>query len=300
MKNKFLSKTVMWDFSLLLVAMIWGGGFVVTKNALDAITPLYFLSIRFTIAGVAMLAIFYKHIRQASLQDIKNGCIVGIFLAFGFISQTIGAQYTTPAKSSFITGLNVVLVPFVLIAIVRKFPGKKAVITAVIAFLGLSLLSLNETLTIGYGDFLTLICAVFYACHVVSVGYFANKSNTLVLATVQVVFTAIACTILALFLEPVPSVLGAGVWSGIFYTAFLGTLAAFVIQNLAQKNTPSTHAAIILCLESVFGALASALFWHEIMTFKMILGCIMIFAAILVNEVDFKALLGSKKNSEAA
>lgn len=294
MKEKVFSKTLLWDFSLLLVAMVWGGGFVVTKNALDVITPLYFLAFRFMIAGLIMAVVFLPKLRKASKQDIINSCIIGVFLSLGFITQTFGAHLTTPAKSSFITGLNVVLVPFIMILLTKKFPGRKAVITALIAFLGLSLISVNEQLTIGAGDFLTFLCAIFYACHIVSIGYFANKTDAYVMATVQVIFAGVVCTIAALFFEPVPVLSGFGIWSGILYSALFSTLAAFLIQNLAQRNTPSTHAAIILCLESVFGALASVLFWHEIMTMKMIVGCIMIFAAIIVNEVDFSALIKRK------
>lgn len=296
MKEKILSKTLLWDFSLLVVAMVWGGGFVVTKNALDIVTPLYFLAVRFSVAGILMALIFFKKLSKVSWQDIKRSSIVGVFLALGFITQTLGANLTTPAKSSFITGLNVVLVPFIMILFTKKFPGRKAVITAIIAFFGLSLISVNGRMVIGTGDFLTFLCAIFYACHIVSIGYYANKVDTYVLATIQVLFTGVVCSILAVFLEPVPVLLGIGIWSGILYSALLSTLAAFLIQNLAQRNTPSTHAAIILCLESVFGALASVLFWHEILTARMVFGCIMIFAAIIVNEVDFTMLFAFRKN----
>lgn len=295
MKEKIVSKTLLWDLSLLFVAMVWGGGFVITKNALEVITPLYFLAIRFMIAGVLMAIIFLPKLRKASWKDIKNSCIVGVFLSLGFITQTFGASLTTPAKSSFITGLNVVLVPFIMIMFTKRFPGRKAVITAIIAFLGLSLISVNEQLIIGAGDFLTFLCAIFYACHIVSIGFFANKTDAIVLATIQVMFAGVVCSILAIVFEPTPVISGVGIWSGLLYSALLSTLAAFLIQNLAQRNTPSTHAAIILCLESVFGALASVLFWHELMTAKMVIGCLMIFAAIIVNEVDFAALFNKNK-----
>ncbi|MDF2891967.1 MAG: family transporter [Clostridia bacterium] len=297
MKEKVVSKTLLWDLSLLLVAMVWGGGFVVTKNALEVITPLYFLSIRFMIAGIIMAIIFFPKLKKASWQDIKNSCIVGIFLSLGFITQTFGANLTTPAKSSFITGLNVVLVPFIMILFTKKFPGRKAVITAIVAFMGLSLISVNEQLTIGAGDFLTFLCAIFYACHIVSIGFYANKTDAIVLATIQVLFAGVVCSLLAIPFEPVPVLSGISIWSGILYSALLSTLAAFLIQNLAQRNTPSTHAAIILCLESVFGAIASVLFWNESMTLKMIIGCLLIFAAIIINEVDFSALLDKSKDS---
>lgn len=290
MKTKILSRSFLWDLSLLLVAMIWGVGFVVTKNALAVMTPLYFLSIRFVISGLLMLIIFLPRIRRASWQDIKNSCIVGAFLSLGFITQTFGAHLTTPAKSGFITGLNVVIVPFVMIIFTKKLPSRKAVIMAIIAFLGLSLISVNENIMIGAGDLLTFLCAIFYAFHLVSIGHFASKLDPFVLATIQVMFTGAVCSLLAIIFEPVPVLSGVGIWSGILYSALLSTIAALLIQNLAQRNTPSTHAAIILCLESVFGALASVLFWHEIMTLRMVIGCFMIFAAIIINEVDFTGI----------
>jgi drug/metabolite transporter (DMT)-like permease len=296
LKEKVVSKTLLWDLSLLFVAMVWGGGFVVTKNALEVITPLYFLSVRFMIAGIIMAVIFFPRLRKASWVDVKNSCIVGIFLSLGFITQTFGAHLTTPAKSSFITGLNVVLVPFIMILFTKKFPGRKAVITAIIAFFGLSLISVNEQMIIGAGDFLTFLCAIFYACHIVSIGFFANKTDAIVLATIQVLFAGVVCSLLAITFEPVPVLSGVSIWSGILYSALLSTLAAFLIQNLAQRNTPSTHTAIILCLESVFGALASVLFWQESMTIKMVVGCLLIFAAIIINEVDFKTLLSKSNN----
>lgn len=298
MKEKILSKTLLWDLSLLLVAMVWGGGFVVTKNALDVMTPLYFLAVRFMIAGLLMVAIFLPRLRKASWKDIRNSCIVGIFLSLGFITQTFGAHLTTPAKSSFITGLNVVLVPFIMILFTKKFPGKKAFVVAAIAFLGLSLISVNEQLSIGAGDFLTFLCAIFYACHIVSIGFYANKVDTFVLATVQVLFTGIVCSLLAVLVEGITPITGISIWSGILYSALLSTLGALLIQNLAQRNTPSTHAAIILCLESVFGALASVIFWHESMTVKMVIGCIMIFTAIIINEVDLTKLWRKQISSD--
>lgn len=299
MNKNFFSRTLLWDASLLLVAMIWGYGFVITKNALDVITPLYFLAIRFIAAGIIMFIIFNKQIRNAEKKDFKNGCIIGVFLALAFITQTFGAKFTTPAKSSFITGLNVVLVPFILIFVTKKLPAKKAVFTALLAFGGLSLLSLNGSLSISTGDFLTFLCAIFYACHIVSVGHFAGSSDALVIASVQILFTGVVCGILALFFEPFPSIVGTATWMGIVYCTFLSTILAFLVQNVAQRNTPSSHAAIILCLESVFGAICSAIFWHEVLTVRMIIGCTLIFVAILINEVDFRSIIKGRASKTA-
>jgi len=294
MKKGRFSNTLFWDLGLLLVTIVWGGGFVVTKNVLDVMKPITFIAIRFSVASIPMIFLFYKKLRKASKEDVKNGCILGVLLFLGFLAQTVGAAYTTPAKTSFITGLNVVLVPFAAIILTKKFPQFKAVVTAFIALGGIALLSLNETLTISYGDFLTVLCAIAYALHIVAISYYARKTDPLVLASIQIFFTAIASIVFALIFEPMPSTLSMGSWIGIFYTAILGTVGAFIIQNMAQKHTPPTHTAVILSMEAVFGALASAIFWHEALTLRAIIGCVLIFAAIIANEVDFKQAFSKK------
>ena len=298
-KKGIFSKTILWDLSLLMVALVWGGGFVITKVSVNVMPPMAFLGYKFTVAGIVMFIVFWKYIKKAKKKDFINGSIIGVFLTIAYITQTIGIMYTTPAKNSFITGLNVVIVPFLVWMIYRKSPGKKAYISAIIAFFGMGLLSLNfsEALWLSYGDVMTLLCAVFFAAHITSVGFFANKTDALVVASIQILFTGIVCLAISLVLEVQPNVMSwsPGIWMGMFYSTFLSTLAAFLIQNLAQKNTPSSHAAIILSLEAVFGALASAVFYGEILSLKMIIGCVLIFSAILANEVDFKALLNNKK-----
>ncbi len=296
--TKAVSKTLLWDLSLLIVALIWGGGFVITKLCINVMPPLAFLGYRFLLAGIVMVIIFWKSIKKIKLQDLINGSIVGSFLTMGFITQTIGIVYTTPAKNSFITGLNVVIVPFLIWFLYKRSPGKKAYISAFIAFTGMGLLSLNlnERFLLGFGDFMTLICAVFYAFHITSVGYFAKKTDAIVISTIQIMFTGIVCMLLSLIFEVQPNITtwSSGIWVGMIYIVLLSTLAAFLVQNIAQRKTPASHAAIILCLESVFGALASALFYGEILTLKMIVGCALIFTAILANEIDYKAIFSKK------
>jgi len=297
-KKSAFSKTILWDLSLLCVALIWGGGFVITKVCVNIMPPMAFLGYKFTAAGIIMFLIFRKNIMKAKAKDFLNGSIIGVFLAIAFITQTIGIMSTTPAKSSFITGLNVVIVPFLVWMIYKRSPGKKAYISAVVAFLGMGLLSLNfsEAMWLSFGDFMTLLCAIFFAAHITSVGFFANKTDALVIAATQVLFTGIVCMIASLLFEVQPDVTtwSPSIWVGMIYSVFLSTLAAFLIQNVAQTKTPSSHAAIILCLESVFGAMASAIFYGEILSMKMIIGCVLIFGAILANEVDFKALMDKK------
>lgn len=158
MENK---KSLYADLSLLFVAIIWGSGFVVTKNTLNHITPYYLLAYRFMISFLLMALVFFKRLRKAKLEDLKAGLLIGIFLFGGFATQTVGLNYTTAGKQAFITASNVVMVPFIYWGISKKKPDIYDVVAAVLCFTGIGILSFESGLRMGYGEFLTFICAIF-------------------------------------------------------------------------------------------------------------------------------------------
>lgn len=281
-KNK--KKGLIADISMLFVALFWGGGFVVVKDALDHMTPLYIMAIRFTFAALIMSIIFWKNLRKITKEDLKAGAIIGLFLYLGFTTQTIGLKYTTAGSQAFLTGTNVVIVPFLAWALSKKHPGWHALIGAFLCFIGIGLLTLREGLSINYGDILTLVCAVFYAGHITSVGYFAEKRDPIALTVIQIAVTAVLFIASAAIFEPVPTALNKNVAIGIGYLSIFCTVLAFLIQNIAQKYTSSSHAAIILCQESLFGALLSVMILKEVFTIQMVFGSILIFVAILITE----------------
>lgn len=290
-------KSLYADLSLLLVAIIWGSGFVVTKNALDHMGPYYLLALRFSFATILFTLVFFKRIKNANIKDIKSGIIVGIFLFGGFATQTVGLNYTTAGKQAFITATNVVMVPFIYWALSKKRPDNYDILGAVLCFLGIGILSLDGGTTINYGDFLTLICAVFFALHISSVGYFAKDSDALVLTVVQFATAAVLSIICLLIFEPGPIKMHQETIFPILYLGILGTLIAFLIQNVAQKYTTSTHTAIILSLESVFGSLLSLIFLKEPFTFRFLIGCIAILMAVIISETKLNFLKPHKNIS---
>ncbi len=172
-----IKKPVYADLSLLIVAMIWGGsGFVVTKNALDHVLPYYLLSFRFMISFFLMALVFFKRLKNINLEDFKAGFIIGIFLFLGFATQTVGLNYTTAGKQAFITATNVVMVPFIYWGISKKRPDKYEIIAAILCFIGIGILSFESGLKMGYGgEFLTFLCAIFFAIHISAIGYFAKS-----------------------------------------------------------------------------------------------------------------------------
>lgn len=301
-ENNTYSKTrsIYADLSLLLVAILWGGGFIAVKNALDNITPLYITALRFGLATVLMALIFMKKIVKIKKKDLLLGSIIGIFLFGGFTTQTIGLQYTTAGKQAFLTGTYVVMVPFFLWGISKKRPDWFSIISAFLCLVGIGLLTLENGLSMGFGDSLTLICAAFFAAHIVSVEYFAKQSDPIILTIVQLGFVAVASIVSALIFEPMPTAAAFNndVFFAIGYLVVFSTTVAFVIQNVAQKYTLSTHTAIILCLESVFGSILSVLMLGEKFTFNMVLGCLTIFLAIIISETKLKFLNFNKNAAQ--
>lgn len=290
-------KSLYADLSLLLVAIIWGSGFVVTKNALDHIGPYYLLALRFTLATILFSLVFFKKIKNANMKDIKSGIIVGAFLFGGFATQTVGLNYTTAGKQAFITATNVVMVPFIYWALSKKKPDNYDILGAVLCFVGIGILSLEGGTTINYGDFLTFICAIFFALHISSVGYFAKDSDALVLTVVQFATAAVLSIICLLIFEPGPVRVHQEAIYPILHLGVLGTLVAFLIQNVAQKYTTSTHTAIILSLESVFGSLLALIFLKEPFTYRFLIGCFSILMAVIISETKLNFLKPHKSIS---
>lgn len=290
MKNK---SSIYADISLLIVALIWGSGFVVTKNTLNHITPFYLLVFRFMISFILMGMVFFKKFKQATFKDWKAGFLIGIFLFGGFATQTVGLNYTTAGKQAFITGSNVVMVPFIYWAISKKRPDIYETIAVFLCFTGIGILSLEGdiyNLRFGYGEFLTFICAILYAFHIATIGYYAKKHDPIILSIIQILVAGIFSIIFALLFEPKPVDMAQEAIISILYLAVFSTLIAFSVQNVAQKYTSSTHTAIILSMEAVFGGIMSLIFLKEPFTIKFAIGCLAILISILTTETKWKFL----------
>ena len=287
------------DLGLLLVALLCGAGFLFTKRGLDYITPLWMMSMRFVGATIIMSIVFYKNFRKISKSDLKAGLIIGIFLYIAFATQTIGLQYTSISNQAFLTATNVVFVPFLVWVVYKKAPDKFAFIGAALATVGIGLITLKEGLHLNVGDMWTLACAVFFAGHIVSIGFFAKDKDPIALTIVQFAVAAVLSLVSALMMEPLPAKIGSEAMLSVGYMVLASTLLAFLLQNICQKYTPSTHASLILSLESVFGTLVAVIFEGEMFNLQMAFGCITVFAAILLIETRFEFLgFGKKESSE--
>lgn len=277
-------KTVLADISLIMAALFWGLGFVAMKDALDSYPTFWLLVLRFGSGALLMSVVFHRRLSRLSRSDLKAGAVIGVFLFLGFSTQTLGLNYTTPGKQAFLTATYVVIVPFLSWAFRKRFPGVLPLFASFLCVAGMALLTLQDTVSLGTGDTLTLLCALFFACHILAIEHFAAQKDPVVLAVIQIFMVGFLSLPFALFFEIWPDFNGGTGLGSIAFTVFFCTIFAFLIQNMAQKFTPSTHAAILLSMESVFGALAGIYFMGEVFTGRMATGCALIFIAVLLTE----------------
>lgn len=276
---------------LILVTVIWGGGFVASDMALESMKPFQIMMVRFLLASVLMGVISRGQQKsEEKLKDragaIKAGVLMGVTLFMGFAFQIIGLQYTTPSKNAFLTALNVVIVPFIAFVILKKKIGAKGIIGAVMSVLGVALLSLNGDFTVSLGDGLTLLCAVGFAFQIFFTSEFVKKYPASVLNTVQM-FTAFVLSAISLMIfgENDFHVTTQG-WLSVLYLGVVSTTICYLLQTACQKYIDETKAAIILSMESVFGTIFSIMILHEVVTVRMIIGCAVILAAVIISNMS--------------
>ncbi|MDM8534482.1 DMT family transporter [Clostridiaceae bacterium HSG29] len=286
MKNK--NRMYLADFSLLIVAMLWGGTYVVVKNAFNSINLPLLLTFRFVIASTLMYLLFNKKIGKITLNDLKKGSVVGVILFLGFLFINYGLMYTEASKQGFLVASYVVIVPLLYWILYRKRPETKFFIGSILTIYGIGLITLENGFTISFGDSLTLISAIFFAMHIISIEYYAKNMNIYKLAFLQFFVCAILSVILVVFTKQLYFDFPSSTWYSIIYLSVIATLFCFSTQTIAQKYTNSSHASIIMSLESVFAAILGIVFLNEVLTPPMIFGGFLIMCAVLIIELDIK------------
>ena len=286
-KIKFLAGA-----GMLSTAAIWGIAFVVVKNSLDTVPPTYMLAFRFTIAAVLLAAICHKKLQGLTKDTIRAGAVLGFWLFFSYLVQTIGCQYTTAGKNAFLTSAYVVIVPFLCWLLDKKKPDGFCAAAAVLALTGIGLLSLQGDLSVNRGDVLTLICAIGFALHMFYIDRYTEKWDPVTLTVLQLSFAALFSWLLSPILDGGfpegafrPDIVGSMLYLGIF-----STMIGFLLQNVCQKYTAPSTASLLLSTESVFGVLSSVLLLGERMTPRMLAGCGLLFIAVLLSETKLSFL----------
>jgi len=296
--NTLQKKTkILASAGLLGTAVIWGFAFVVVKNSLDAVSPIYMLAFRFSIATIVLAAIFAKRLKNLNRTLIREGLVLGTLLFISYLVQTNGCRYTTAGKNAFLTTVYVVLVPFLHWVINRKKPNGYCIIAAFMAITGIGFLSLQGDLSVNIGDALSLACGLGFALHMIYIDRFTNHHDPVLLAILQLFFAAIFSWITALlggsgFPQAAfsPSVVIAMLYLGVFSSAL-----GFLLQTVGQKYTSPSTTSLLLSFEAVFGVVFSIIFLKEQLTGRMVAGCTLIFSAIIIAETQLDFLPMKKK-----
>ncbi len=282
--------TFVYKFLIVVATIIWGFSFVVMKDIVEVLPPAWLLGIRFLMAGAILLAVLWKHVRRMFTRDaLAAGIVLGALDFAAFWSQTVGLQHTTPGINAFLTATYCVIVPFLWWIIARKRPTVFNIGAAVLAVIGIWLVSVtssDNSLSMGYGETMTLLCALLFGLHMVYVSKFSRKNDVLVLTVIQFFTEGTLGCVFGAATETLPalSAITPSIVASMVFLAVFASVIAFGIQNVALAYIPPAQGALLLSLESVFGVVFSVLLYGEVVTGRLLLGFALIFAAIVISE----------------
>ena len=287
------------EIYLLLAAVIWGSAFIFQKMGMDYIGPFTFSFFRFTLGSLALLPVIFivgkvngskqtadrKQITPFRDRQLMTGallCGLANFVAGSL--QQVGIVFTTAGKAGFITSMDIVIVPVILLFMKKKVPFLTWLGIAIAAF-GLYLLCITDGFSIQLGDGLVMACAVAYSFQILLIDYYSERVDVLKLSFMQFFLAGIMSLVPALLFEEIAfqAVIDCGV--PILYTAVLEVSIAFTLQIAGQKHTPPAVATVIMSLEAFFSAVCGTLFLGETMSGREITGCVLMMAAFIIAQI---------------
>lgn len=272
--------------AILATTAVWGSTFFLIRDLVKVLPTLDFLAVRFTIAAVVMVGLFWRQLRALGRREWVIGLVIGVLYAAGQILQTFGLEHTSATMSGFVTGLYVVITPFLAAVVFRERLGVATWAAVALALAGLGTLAFRGTdgLAFGPGEWLTLASAVMYAAHIASLGRYATPQTASGLAVVQMIVIAVVTTGAAvpdgLVLPPTPAD-----WGVVLYMAIVAGAGALWAQTWAQSHIDPSRAAILMTTEPLFAALFAITLGGEPLTVQIVAGGVLIVAAMYVVEL---------------
>ncbi|MCX6158215.1 MAG: DMT family transporter [Ignavibacteriae bacterium] len=277
------------EFVLLFCSLVWGFSFPSVKLALNYMSPNAFIFFRFFITLSIFLAVYRKRIKTFKKVEVNRGIILGCFLFVGFLTQTVGLKYTSSANSAFITGTNLILIPIVQIVIIKIKPKFENIIGIIIVMFGIYILSDVQNTQLNFGDFITMICSVAFAFHIVYLDKYSHISDTMPLIYGQYLAMTVLSFLSMLFFEHL--------WLGqfkfeynnflLFSVVFNGIFSTFIALFLAmrfQKYTTPVRAGLIYNMEQVFAVIFAFFLISEMLSKNQIIGAFIILGGLLFSE----------------
>ena len=290
------TKALKADLILLLVAAIWGFAFVAQIKGMDHMGPFFFNATRFALGGFSLWPLYFyqeKKAKQNPQQSPFNdqllkiwGPVLGVILFFASSMQQVGLQYTTAGNSGFITGLYIILVPVLGIAL-GQATRLNTWVGGLVAAAGLYFLTVSHELSLNKGDLITLGSALMYAIHILILSRISRDVHSLRLSMIQFFTCAAMSFVVALALEPISLDAIGKTFIPLLYTGLLSTGVAFTIQIIGQRDAIASHAAIILSLEAVFAVVGGWLILNEQLGLRGLAGCSLMLLGMFVSQLQW-------------
>lgn len=291
---------------LLLAALFWGTAFVAQSDAMDNIGPMTFSALRSLLGGIILIPIYIitskgKAKEPFRRENIKGtltaGTVCGVIMFFAMNCQQVGMVHASAGKAAFITALYIIFVP-IFGLLFKQRPSVAVWTGAVIALVGFYLLNITggEGFGLGFWEILVLICAFFFSFHILAVEKYGASLNAALLSSMQFIVTGVLSFVFS-FIDtaflgyPALTVGTIGtVWFNIFYMGVFSCGIAYTFQIVGQQRVPSAVASLLMSFESVFAVLAAWVISGEVLEVQQIIGCVLIFAAILLSQIPVDAL----------
>jgi drug/metabolite transporter (DMT)-like permease len=286
-----LSKPALAAALLVGATAVWGSTFVVVKDAVSRMPVMDFLAWRFAIAAIAIAVVRPRAVKRLDRRGKLLGVVLGLALGGGYIAQTVGLQHTSATISGFLTGLLVVFTPLCAAVALRRPPDRVTWLGVAMATVGLGAISLHG-FSIGYGEAITLLCALLFALHILGLGEWSSSYDAAGLAVMQLSTVAVLSIVCAApdSLAPPPD---AKAWEAVVFTAIFATSVAFFIQTWSQARLPPTRAAVVLTMEPVFAGVFGVTVGGDHLGPRIIIGGLLVLAAMYTVE------LGPRKSRDA-
>ena len=275
---------------LAVVALVWGTTYAVIKDTLSVVQPFSLMMFRFVFSALILSLMYLKKFKTIKSVDLKRGVIIGIFMFLAFYFLIVSIRFTTASKFSFIVGAYVLIVPFLSWVINKTKLDRYAIVGAILATIGLAFLTMERGAVFNLWDLVAGCCSFFFAAHMIAIEKYSGDSDPILLTIIQFITTAVLFIILTGIKEGYDfTVLPEIKWT-LGYLVIISTIIPFAIQNIVQRYISSTSTALILTLQSAFGSIFAVYYLDERMTKQMIIGCLLIFIAIVFQETKLKFL----------
>ena len=275
---------------LAVVALVWGTTYAVIKDTLSVVQPFSLMMFRFGFSALILSLMYLKKFKTIKSVDLKRGVIIGIFMFLAFYFLIVSIRFTTASKFSFIVGAYVLIVPFLSWVINKTKLDRYAIVGAILATIGLAFLTMERGAVFNLWDLVAGCCSFFFAAHMIAIEKYSGDSDPILLTIIQFITTAVLFIILTGIKEGYDFMVLPEIKWTLGYLVIISTIIPFAIQNIVQRYISSTSTALILTLQSAFGSIFAVYYLDERMTKQMIIGCLLIFIAIVFQETKLKFL----------